>query len=104
MVLSELFGCSIEDLQFTLWYLRGKGLIVVTDDSDIVITVAGVDDLEASGLSGNGAGVEQVVEEFTSLPLPRDLTADWSLTQGGNRNGSGSREYSINGDDAITEE
>ena len=102
MVLSELFGCSIDDLQFTLWYLRGKGLIVVTDDSDCVITVAGVDHLEASGLSGNGNGTKQVFEEPTSLPLPNALTAGWSLAQAGNRNGSGSHEYSSSGDTVVT--
>ncbi len=104
MVLSELFGCSIEDLQFTLWYLRGKRFIDMTDDSDIVITVAGVDHLEAKGLAENGTGAEQGSEEFTSLPLPRDLTAGWSLTQAGNRNGPGGREYSSRGDTVVPEE
>ncbi len=98
MVLSELFGCSIEDLQFTLWYLRGKRFIDMTDDSDVVITVAGVDYLDANELGGNGMGAEQAVEAFASLPLPRDLTAGWSLTQAGNGNGSGGREYSSHGD------
>jgi len=50
MVLSELLGCSIENLQYTLWYLRGKRYIDTTDDSDLVITVDGVDYLEANGL------------------------------------------------------
>jgi hypothetical protein len=104
MVLAELFGCSIDDLQFTLWYLRGKGLIVVTDDSDIVITVAGVDHLEANGFSGNGNRVKQVFEEPTSLPLPNVLNAERSLNQDGNRNGPGSREYSSHGDTVVTGE
>ncbi len=104
MVLSELFGCSIEDLQFTLWYLRGKRLIEMTDDSDIVITVGGVDYLEANGLGKNGRDGERLVEEFPSLPLPHDLTAGWSLAQAGNRNGSGSHEYSSHGDAVVTEE
>ena len=33
MVLSELLGFSIEDLQYTLWYLRGKRYIDTTNDS-----------------------------------------------------------------------
>jgi curved DNA-binding protein len=104
IVLSELFGCSIDDLQFTLWYLRGKGLIDVTDNSDTVITVAGVDYLEANGLGGNGTGAEQVVEEFASLPLPSDLTIGWSPTQSGNRNGSRGPECSRRGNAVETED
>ena len=50
MAIPELFGCSIDDAQFTLWYLRGKKLIEMTDDG-IAITVAGVDYVEA-GESG----------------------------------------------------
>lgn len=46
--LMELFGCSIDDLQFTLWYLRGKKFIE-TQDEGLAITVAGVDHLEAFG-------------------------------------------------------
>jgi curved DNA-binding protein CbpA len=45
MVIPDLFGCSIDEAQFTLWYLRGKKLIEMTDDG-MVITVAGVDFVE----------------------------------------------------------
>lgn len=45
MVIPELFGCSIDDAQFTLWYLRGKKFIEMTDDG-MAITVAGVDFVE----------------------------------------------------------
>ena len=45
MVIPELFGCSIDEAQFTLWYLRGKKLIEMTDDG-MAITVAGVDYVE----------------------------------------------------------
>jgi curved DNA-binding protein len=53
MAIPELFGCSIDDAQFTLWYLRGKKLIEMTDDG-IVITIAGVDYVEAGEMSGAG--------------------------------------------------
>ncbi len=57
MVIPDLFGCSIDEAQFTLWYLRGKKLIEMTDDG-MAITVAGVDYVEgqerdpASGPAG----------------------------------------------------
>jgi curved DNA-binding protein len=52
MVIPDLFGCSIEEAQFTLWYLRGKKFIEMTDDG-MAITVAGVDYVESqeSGLA-----------------------------------------------------
>ena len=49
MVIPDLFGCSIDEAQFTLWYLRAKKLIEMTDDG-MVITVAGVDCVESNGL------------------------------------------------------
>ena len=45
MVIPELFGCSIDEAQFTLWYLRGKKFIEMTDDG-MAITVTGVDYVE----------------------------------------------------------
>lgn len=51
MVLPDFFGCSIDEAQFTLWYLRGKKLIEMTDDG-MVITIAGVDYVEANELNG----------------------------------------------------
>jgi len=49
MVIPELFGCSIDEAQFTLWYLRGKKFIEMTDDG-MAITVAGVDFVEGQDL------------------------------------------------------
>jgi curved DNA-binding protein CbpA len=51
MVIPDLFGCSIDEAQFTLWYLRGKKFIEMTDDG-MVITVAGVDFVEGNDISG----------------------------------------------------
>lgn len=57
--LAELLGCSIESMQFTLWYLRGKKLIDTVNDGHFAITVHGVDCIE--GMAGpNGAGQEKL--------------------------------------------
>ena len=68
MVISELLGCSIQDMEFTLWYLKAKKLVDVTDDADLAITVVGVDHLEANGAAARNAG-----RDVTSLPLPRPM-------------------------------
>lgn len=47
--LPDLFGCSLDEAQFTLWYLRAKKLIETTDDG-LAITVSGVDWVEAAEL------------------------------------------------------
>jgi len=49
-VIPDLFGCSIDDAQFTLWYLRGKKFIEITDDG-MAITVTGVDHVESNEFS-----------------------------------------------------
>lgn len=49
-VIPDLFGCSIDEAQFTLWYLRGKKFTEMTDDG-MVITVAGVDHVESNEFS-----------------------------------------------------
>ena len=66
LVIAELFGCSIEEAQFTLWYLRGKKLIEITEDDGIAITVTGVDYLEAND-------AEPVLETPDVLSLPEAL-------------------------------
>jgi curved DNA-binding protein CbpA len=52
LAIAELFGRSMEEIQFSLWYLRGKKWIEMPDGSDIAITVAGVDEVEAHGVEG----------------------------------------------------
>lgn len=61
MVIPDLFGCSVDEAQFTLWYLRGKKLIEMTDEG-MVITVHGVDYVE-----GNDFVVERTVPDTPSL-------------------------------------
>ncbi len=50
MVIPDLFGCSIDEAQFTLWYLRGKKFIEMTDEG-MAITVTGVDYVEGNEFS-----------------------------------------------------
>jgi hypothetical protein len=91
MVLSELLGCSIENLQYTLWYLRGKRYIDTTDDSDLVITVDGVDALEANGFGENKLrSGERIATPLPLASLHDDMTLESWLTEAGKRNGDGS--------------
>jgi curved DNA-binding protein CbpA len=45
--LERIFGCSIEELEFHLWYLKAKGWIERLDNGMLAITVAGVDHVNA---------------------------------------------------------
>ena len=42
----RLLDCPTEHLQFAIWYLRGKSLIMAEDQGFITITPAGADELE----------------------------------------------------------
>jgi len=66
MAIPELFGCSIDDAQFTLWYLRGKKLIEMTDEG-MAITIAGVDYVEAR------LGESRPETELRSLAAPQRM-------------------------------
>jgi hypothetical protein len=61
-----LFGCSVDEVQFTLWYLRGKKFIETQDDG-VAITVTGVDHVETvsadrEGLSLPGGSHRRMLE------------------------------------------
>jgi curved DNA-binding protein len=71
-VLAELFGASVDEMQFTLWYLRGKKFIETQDDG-VAITVAGVDHVEA--VSGDGDDLLR--------PLPSHSTVQQAHEAGG---------------------
>ena len=90
LVLSELVGCSIESLQYTLWYLRGKRFIDTSDDSEVAITVDGVDHVEASSFGAHGPRANQRVDAPIALPFRHEVAAEWSLPLAGNWNGNGS--------------
>lgn len=46
LVLAELLGCRLEELEFSNWYLKEKGYIKITESADFLITIAGVDYVE----------------------------------------------------------
>ena len=50
--MESLLGCPREHLEFSFWYLRGKGLIERSDNAKTRITPDGVDELERSAEQG----------------------------------------------------
>ena len=77
MAIPELFGCSIDDAQFTLWDLRGKKLIEMMEDG-LAITIAGVDAIEAAGSSEPIAlppGPPMIEASASAREMPAEGTA-----------------------------
>jgi curved DNA-binding protein CbpA len=62
LVLSELLGCSIENLEFSNWYLKEKGFIKISESADFLITIAGVDYVE------NELNRRETEKQVLSLP------------------------------------
>jgi len=62
LVLAELLGCRLEELEFSNWYLKEKGFIKITESADFSITIAGVDYVE-NDLNDREGG-----RRFLSLP------------------------------------
>jgi hypothetical protein len=73
MTLAELVGCSIDVMQFTLWYLRGKKLIEIVDDGNVAITVLGVDHIESNQARYGGSHGMLAMEAH---PAEIDLLSD----------------------------
>jgi curved DNA-binding protein CbpA len=65
LVLSELLGARIEELEFSNWYLKEKGYIKVTESADFSITIAGVDYVENELNKSDGD------RQYRSLPEAR---------------------------------
>ena len=42
-LLQEALGCTDEQFEFHMWYLKAKDLIAITEDSGLAITIEGVD-------------------------------------------------------------
>src|SRR5204863_2935601 len=61
-VLAELTDSSLDEAQFSLWYLRGKKLIETGENDEVAITVTGVDYIEEHG---------EESEELLALPEAR---------------------------------
>ena len=47
-LLQEALECSDEQFDFHMWYLKAKGLIAITEDSGLAITIEGVDHIIAT--------------------------------------------------------
>jgi len=41
--IQQMLGCSDENLEFHVWYLKQKGLVETTEQGALAITIAGVD-------------------------------------------------------------
>jgi curved DNA-binding protein CbpA len=65
LVLAELLGCAVEDLEFSNWYLREKGLIKISESADFSITIDGVDYVEKELLKS------ETEKQLLSLPEGR---------------------------------
>jgi curved DNA-binding protein CbpA len=58
-VLADMTDAGLDDIQFSLWYLRGKKLIEIGESDEVAITVTGVDYVEENAAAA---------EELLSLP------------------------------------
>jgi curved DNA-binding protein len=56
--LEQATRCPQEFVSFTLWYLQSKNYVVSADNSDFVITPAGIDYLEANLPEGKTPGAD----------------------------------------------
>jgi curved DNA-binding protein CbpA len=65
LVLAELLGCSIANLEFSNWYLKEKGYIRISESADFSITIAGVDYVETELVKTEGG------KQVLSLPEGR---------------------------------
>jgi len=66
LVLSELLGCTVEDLEFSNWYLKEKGYIKISESADFSVTIAGVDYVETELLKKS-----EQTHQVLSLPEGR---------------------------------
>jgi curved DNA-binding protein CbpA len=72
-VLVQTTDSSLDEVRFTLWYLRGKKLIEMDHDDCVVITVAGVDLVEQN---------DGFMSDLPCLPEPGATSAAYALTSG----------------------
>jgi curved DNA-binding protein len=71
-VLVQMTESSLDQVRFSLWYLRGKKLIEIDHDDCVAITVAGVDLVEAN---------DGFMNDLPCLPEP-GTTSSYALTSG----------------------
>lgn len=65
LVLAELLGCTLQNLEFSTWYLKEKGFIKITESADFSITIGGVDYVENDLLK------KETEKQVLSLPEGR---------------------------------
>jgi hypothetical protein len=66
--LEQATRCPADFVSFTLWYLQSKNCVTTSDNSDFVITPAGIDYLEAN-LPQNGMAAGRLE---ATLPADRE--------------------------------
>lgn len=64
----ELLACPRDHLEFTMWYLKKKSLIVGPDNGRYMITAEGVDQVEAKGETTGQAARPMLTEARYELP------------------------------------
>jgi curved DNA-binding protein CbpA len=75
MMLAELLGCSIESMQFALWYLRGKKLIDAVADGNFAITVLGVDCIEEKSKQSRRDQKKLAMHPYQPKDVPTEDTS-----------------------------
>jgi curved DNA-binding protein CbpA len=73
-VLAGMTDAGLDDVQFSLWYLRGKKFIEIGEDDEVAITVTGVDYVEENA---------SATEELLSLPEARYALGEGEGPAGG---------------------
>jgi curved DNA-binding protein len=61
-VLADMTDSQLDEVQFSLWYLRGKKFIEIGENDEVAITVTGVDFVEDNA---------EMMDEMLSLPEAR---------------------------------
>ena len=75
-MLAELLGSSIESMQFTLWYLRGKKLIDAVDDGNFAITVLGVDCIEEKPGENRRDQKKLAMQPYRPIEVPIEIPTE----------------------------
>jgi len=69
--LESLLGCPREHLEFSVWYLRSKGLIASGDSGRFHITAEGVDAFQEAELQQSGSGGPLLLEAAAEVARPK---------------------------------
>ena len=69
--LEDLLGCPREHLDFSLWYLRSKGLITSSDNARYEITADGVDSFQDAEIQRKESSSPLLLQAASSAPAPK---------------------------------